>query len=430
MEDFLTSVLALRNLLDNDKDRIKKARADGIAKEYHELGRRVKISGEIEVVTKATTNPARHAKELYVRLTTQGKQWLQQSNPLNDSNKIKRGGASHVFIKYLPAESEVKELVQFIESVHSWSIDRAAVVPTKPGSTSNQAHIEFTNASDAADFLKSASSSDGFMYKGRQLPALPDQWPPTYPGNDPLRFYESHRISAEVSSAAQLMVSRLLSKTYTQQQSESPSQGSAGSSLVVDEEAPRCVEVSLICRVIYENCFGGTSDFGNITSHQQWKNAANIAAEFQKLLKRPSEERKDTYKKALHTVISEGLVELGRRVLSSKTREVTLSPYFTGPGRPPPNLSAETYLQLTTKGVNMAESAPGLKRQNVAPSINTSKNMFIQNLPRSANIHDFVKYLERTYAINIRLVCFARLHPSAKCAAAHVEFEKLKIIIR
>ena len=397
-----------------DKDRIKKSRAAAIGKMYLEVGRRVKVTGDIEAVTKETTDFSRHAPELYLRLTTEGKQFLDQSKPFNCGSKMPQPGAQHLFIKYLPASTEVKEFVEFVESVHDCSVERMAFEATKPWSSSTQAHIELTNLSDAAKILRMASCSDGFVYKSRSLVVLPDKRLPVYPGNDPNLFYEKDNISTANSTVSSL------SLTNDGQEQKNYESSERAEPLSVSG----CDYVSLFCRVIYERCgLTAISEPGIATPQQQWTHTANVAEEFQKQLKLiTSEETKDAYKTTRHTAITTNLVEMGRRVLTSQSREIKLVPYFSG-GRPAPNLSIETYFRLTTTGMDRATSVPSLTGELTARP-RASKNMFLQNLPKSTDIQDFVTYLESTYQVSLRLACLANISPFVTSASVHLEFKK------
>ena len=78
------TALAGTSLLSGDKERIKKARANAVLQNYIQVGRRLKTSSfdgtdrvTIEVTTSTVRDP-RYATELYVRLTPQGTEWVQQ----------------------------------------------------------------------------------------------------------------------------------------------------------------------------------------------------------------------------------------------------------------------------------------------------------------------------------------------------------------
>lgn len=423
-------VLGKVSLSDTEKDPFKITRAIAIDKGLLQVGRRVKCpdrSGGIEAVSQHEgINPSRYTTELYVRLTEEGRRVVQKPKPSSLMNVIanKSNGLVNVFLKGIPTDADVKSLVQFLETTHDCSVQRAKIDEGYPGSVFRGAHVEFTCTEDASRILKLGSSSDGLLFQGRSLAVVADERIPSFLGDDPSRFYESPRpdpVPATVSTTMQSMEeSSLGTMTSHRSSTEKSPQPS-----VVDEEILKCDDVTIFCRVLYEmrsSMIGDCSSESSICV--QWKHSGTVGESFQSTIKGTTADPKERFREARAQVIKDGLVEFGRRDLKASDFQVVVAPFF---GTFVPNLSKESYLRLTMKGKLVAEKdgtpSLGLKKaqgsQGSQASSGSNPNIYISNVPVNANIRDLVDFVEQTYKVTIHRACLSVVR--ALYSSVHIE---------
>jgi NYN domain len=404
------------------KERFKNARAEAIDKTYIEVGRRPKQSSRdaIEAVG-WNCDAKRYGGEIYIRLTKQGLAFTETESTstgivVKTSNTNK--STVNLFVVGLPAETDVRSFVSFLETTHNCGIRRAALDAMNP--TSCSAHVELTNSQDTSRMLELASDGSGICFLNRRLRLTPDLRIPSFVGTDLTRFYvasSEHPIPATIVSVSHPNDSCSVS-TGDNLFSETQSQLSTEDSQL--DCVPDVEDELLLCRVLYEQC-NASSD----TDLSRWKATGSVGSDFQKILqyhvlKGTSGEVKQRFKVARENGISQGLVEMGRRDLRSPTKEVVLVPFYSyGSGSTLTNLSAESYLRLTMKGILEGEKVPSLTKSKTK----MNKNVVLTNLPPNTEILDLVKYLEHSFNITIRRASVDARHSMAKVASAHIEFQ-------
>ena len=414
---------------DKAKEQFKKARADAMDQKYIELGRRLKHlspgADAIEVVG-WNCDANRYAGEIYIRLTEKGLSFTERDGVGNVVKTLQTLQSTvNLFVLGLPVGTDVRNLVTFLETAHNCGIRRAELNIAKQRLCS--AHVELTNAHDASKILELASGGNGIHFKGRRLSVTPDIRIPSFIGTDLTRFYEA---------SANIIPATIVSIPHT---NESCSV-STGDHLLSETQSQLSTEDSqfdnitggkdecLLCSVIYDQCISTSSGLEN-ANFSQWKAMRSIGSDvqsyFRKFSKGSSDEIKHRFKVAREISISQGLVEMGRRDLRSPTKDIILVPFHSfGQGSTCMNLSQDTYLRLTGKGIQEAalsslKGSLGLSKSKV----HKSKNVFLSNLPASTEIRDLVKYLEHTYNVTIRRASFVPRQKAEKCAFAHVEFQ-------
>ncbi|CAB9506710.1 Pfam:DUF88 [Seminavis robusta] len=397
------------------KERFKKARADAANQKRIEVGRRLKVgprTGDINPVG-FKCDTSRYSGEIYIRLA--------QNVTGTDSSGGSASAAEtkNLFVLGLPVGTDIRTFVTFLETSYKCVVQRAMLVAAKLNLCS--AHIELATSQEAANLLQVAISGTGVTFGEGRLAISPDLRVPTFSGNDLTRLYEASNdqpVPATIVSVPRTVETCSVSGDTQSQESTEDSQVDV--TLEFDDEA-------LLCRVLYEQCVNSNGFDSENPDYSQWKAMGSAGSDFQGLfLKRfSSDEAKQRFKTTRENGIAEGLVEMGRRDLRSPTKEVVLVPFYSyGQGSSNTSLSLDSYLRLTMKGIWEAEKVPMLKKAQQRPSASKSKNnAFLTNLPRSLEIQELVDYLEHTYKITIKRAAVDPVHPMAKTASAHVEFQ-------
>jgi hypothetical protein len=409
--------------LNGDKERIKQARLDAIQQGWIESGRRVKLTGLIEAV-EGGRNVSRHYSEYYIRLTAKGQAEFGGKETLvsrtiggtepSDTTKNR-----NVFVRNIALGTDIRDLVRFLEKEYGLAIEKAKLESPKSWSVCVNAHIEFSNASDTLHMLHLVAE-DGLLFRVRSLKGVLDLNVPKFDADgDPAFFYVRPSTIDTASSDASVASRISLTKETDQLSSTFPSCDTEDSDKVGDSAKSNNVSdhPALFCRVIYDmqpSAAGGEGDV------QNWCATGTVADHFMKNIcsQFPQQMRKECWKKTNHDVISQGLVELGRRVLKSASRKITLVPYFSS--KHDGSLSIETYLRLTFKGAELAKKTTNLPAGKELTDGIGKKNAFVTNLPLSTNIQDLVQYLKTTHSVQIDNALLTSY--SSFAAAAHVEF--------
>jgi len=166
-------------------------------------------------------------------------------------------------------------------------------------------------------------------------------------------------------------------------------------------------------------------------SRGDWLQSGIVGQNFhQTILLSTNEASNDRYRNARDESISKGLVEMGRRKLDvpiDGEKEIVAVPRFSGwPGK---NLSSETYLRLTVKGILVAEeSLPSEQLEKTREVDARSKeqsrecNLYLRNLPLTVRIEDLVHFLENKFRVDILRACVSSVHTKADFSCAHIEF--------
>ena len=398
---FWNEIKGNRVPMGGDKDRIKQARSVAIQQGWIEGGRRDKVTGTIEVYD--GRNTARHAPELYVRLTIQGKEehGIDQSIILTKPPAENR----NLFVRNVVAGTDVREFVRYLESEYDLAIEKASLEFSKSWDTCTNAHLQFIDAKDAKQMID-VVSENGILFKGRALKAVPDQNIPKFQADrDPAHYYVRPSVLDTTSSNASIV-----SGISSTKETATPSLAEGSTATNVTEHP------AWVCRVLYDMQYSALAE----KDLQSWRSTGTAADLFMKRAcpNYSPDLRKVCWKNALHDVISEGLIEMGRRVLKSPSRSITLVPFFGE--RHDASLSKETYLRLTYKGKEFAETTTNLPVVEGMSDEVEKKNAFVTNLPLSTNIQELVQYLEATHGVQIDNAL--KTTYSTFAAAAHIEF--------
>jgi hypothetical protein len=207
----------------------------------------------------------------------------------------------------------------------------------------------------------------------------------------------------------------LESLSITTPEASNDGQGSMGETLSVCSDVDN--DRSLFCAVLYKMC--------PPTNSATWHATGLVGTNFQKKLKCTTEEGKDRFRNSRDEVITEGLVEMGRRKLESSSKDIVVAPYFSG-NAVPKRLSSENYLRLTEKGTALGKEVIESYHLNLnfaAPSKNLKTTVYISNLPRNVQVNALVEFIEQTFQLVVQRACVDPLCPAAKVASAHIEFQ-------
>ena len=421
-----------------DNDHFKIVRTTAVSRLLIESGRRVKTPtvgrvGQIQAATKSF-NAFQYNPELYLRLTDNGRRYISAGSTDTSGYSLNVDGSyvldkrpkngCVVVVSGLPTGINVQDLVTFFEEIHDCTVLAAFIgAPDeieKTEESSATALVDFMKHQDQARILNMAASSDGLIYEGSSLVAVPgdiDDLPED--GDDPLLFYRRPRrdsIPSTVSTTAHSLDSSSLS---------SPEAGTNG----IEKDQ------SLCCVILYEmtSRFAvGDNQISSIPDRTSWQAAGSFAELFQNNVQCSSKiESSARFKNARADVVANGLVEMGRRKLEAEGIEIIVAPLFTGPVNPSgkKKLSNETYLRLTPKGVSVAMEC--LENQMFddltgfpppkSVSLSASKNIFIKNLSIDTNVNDLVEYLNHAVGVAVSRACLETMHLDPNMASAHIE---------
>eukprot|EP00529_Nitzschia_sp_RCC80_P007676 CAMPEP_0113507768 /NCGR_PEP_ID=MMETSP0014_2-20120614/36646_1 /TAXON_ID=2857 /ORGANISM="Nitzschia sp." /LENGTH=1405 /DNA_ID=CAMNT_0000403409 /DNA_START=676 /DNA_END=4893 /DNA_ORIENTATION=- /assembly_acc=CAM_ASM_000159 len=390
-------------LLGGDKDRVKSARSLALTKGWIEAGRRlVGTEGstiQIEAV-EGTRNPARHALELYVRVTDIGKMQLSVTStrvvPVTTEGE---GGESDskledrlLFVKSLLPNTDVNAFVQFLESEYGLTLNKAWVEEPKATASFTNAHVEMQSTQDTLRMIHLASrAGEGIVYQKRPLEVVRDQRIPNFRKGDPRCYFREGDLLGTRRNAGL----------------RSQSIGSADGNVTSSDIA------TVFCRVLRQKSLTKGGD-------RSWINSGSVGEGFMRHFRNvSSDQRKEMFARARQSVITNGLVDFGRRLLSSASQEVTLATFM---GKyDSTKLSSESYLRLTPQGANVIMSNSSVLSEQLGGIVSNvaAKNGYFLNLPESAMMKDFVKYIESTHGVKIR---YGVMRRTPGFVSAQVEF--------
>lgn len=388
------------------KEHAKAARQKAETSGFIEIGRRKldSKSAEREILA-SNDRRLKLSSEVYTRLLPNGEKLLQDNSSLTKqetktsprisgatNNSSPKNKTEVLFLPRLPPNTNIRDLVTFLEENFHVTARRGKLEGWN-------ATVEFVNANDASVVLKAASKSsggEGICFHGKSIGALP-------------------------SSRFTRVESRGNKDTYYEIENEkvlSSQKPVAIKESDITEHADTSDDTKLFCRAI-------VSDASRTRKQvDSWVSSASVGAAFRshlppEYLKAASKEDLNTrHKEARTRSIQEGLIQVGRRDLSSKDKgyvAVALDGTSVKSGE---NLSPELYFRLLPPGLTIATEASKPLSQ---PKSQQTKNIFLSNLPISTTATQLVQFLDAMDCQVQRIELEERVLKLTSVMGAHVE---------
>lgn len=170
-------------------------------------------------------------------------------------------------------------------------------------------------------------------------------------------------------------------------------------------------------------------------SSGDWLPAGIVGGKFKFAISIPGDPGKERYRNARDQAIDKGLVQMGRRKLNDQStqREIVVVPRSSPPTAPSSlwpngNLSTDTLLRLTGKGIALAEESLPRKISSVEPKTSdgvkvSERNVHLSNLPLNTRIQELVHFIEIKHNISIYRACTVKPHPKQTYTFAHIELQ-------
>ncbi|KAL3910334.1 MAG: hypothetical protein SGILL_007732, partial [Bacillariaceae sp.] len=349
--EFKSTIIATKEYSVYNTERFRAVKTEAMAQGLVQIGhRRIHTTGsgdDIEVVSRHS-DMSGLTLEQYLRLTEKGH---------NSMKQVIETALVKVKLTGLPEEVEINDLVTFFETEHDCPIQRACLGAVDDPSGS--AHIEFLSAQDASKILKLGSSWDGLMFRDKSVAATQANEAPLADKVDPSRIYEAARPDAVPTTISTLDQSMDI---------ESMSLRSGVTAQTNLTDYSDYDPVSLFCRVIHDQIPSETIEGDTSMLMTRWNSTGKIGADFQKLYTGSKDEQKGRFQKARTQVIAEGLVEMGRRVLDSESREIVSVPFFNGQTPTVAGLSNEKENELTRESTDTSDLAESIDNASNRPT--------------------------------------------------------------
>jgi hypothetical protein len=424
----------MKGTLEDVKEKAKAIRSQAENRNLIEIGRRkldldpTATNGESEREIVASSNREPHLSvETYVRLLPIGKSLLDNNNNTGGSKTTAKGQSksghdassmasssmpTNVFLRGIPRQTKVKELVEWIETSYHVTVRRALLRFPVPNGPTCQAHLEFFQPEDATTVFQEANNKlnggKGIYFRNRAIGIVMDSRPKSLDNKgDGFAYYESDNMALITSASAT----------------------DSGANKLGDDTSN---DVAELCFSVYLEEVKAGQDTAGISF---WINSGSACARFrsklpQKYLKAASNyEVNQRVRNARRDAILGGFIEMGRR--KTEVDSGTIPECVTVPldaRKVDDKLSAELYLRLLPLGRSLAAETRALVEASATTqshgetSAVANRSLFMRNLPQTANAKQFAEFLEATLSCSVLRLHLEEGKEGVSARSAQVEF--------